>query len=262
MLTWPGKTYTMKSLLPFLCSCLLRAACNSKTKPAASPTQSTSEKEALSQPDVAVTDMPDDDLARNFVGLYRERDGKLEFVPCEAAEKSYWVLGNTERLTSLYESATRQGYPGQYVVASVKGMLRKPSPSRGAAMASPYTAQLEVSEVVEVRPKNFRNTCIPYEFWALGNEPFWSLQISAAENVVEFSQLGSKTISAKYVKPTTDAADGPIRYYIPFDNGQRMKVTVMTQSCEDSMAGNKYPYTVELEYNGQTYSGCATDQPL
>lgn len=232
-------------------------ACTPKATPTSTPT--TSENAAQGeQKEAAADDMPKDAAEQVYVGLYRQKGPKLEFIPCDAPQKKYWVLGETDKLTDLYESAIRQGYEGQNVVASVRGVLKKPKPSKGAAMASPYDAQLFVNEVVKVRPKNFRNTCVPFNFWGLGNEPFWSLQISEAEGVVEFSKLGAPTEVAPYVKPSIENEGLTSRYFVTFPNGQRMKITVTKEDCKDSMAGNPYAYSIEVSYNGEVLRGCAT----
>ncbi len=201
-----------------------------------------------------VKDMPDDDIEQVFVGLFSQKKNKLEFIPCNAPDKTYWVIGATDKLQELYESATRQGYEGQNVAASVRGMLKKPNVSSN----SPYDAQLQVKEVVKVRPKNFRNTCVPFDFWGLGNEPFWSLQISEAEGIVEFSRLGAATEVAEYVKPSIENEGLRSRYFVTFPSGQRMKIAVNKEDCKDSMAGNPYAYSIEVSYNGEVLQGCAT----
>jgi len=244
--------------LLFVVSMLISlAACTPKTAPTKTPASGGPVDSGMKE-SAAKDDMPIDKVEQTYVGLYRQRDGKLEFTPCEAPEKSYWVLGETEALEELYASAIRQGYEGQNVVASMRGVLKKPKPSRGAAMASPYDAQLVVSEVVKVRPKNFRNTCVPFDFWGLGNEPFWSLQISEAEGIIEFSKLGAATEVAEYVKPSIENEGLTSRYFMTFPSGQRMKVKVTKEDCKDSMAGNPYDYSIEVSYNGEVLKGCAT----
>ena len=242
----------LRSLLLFT-AFLALAACTPKSAPGVSPTDGgpTVKGEAQNK---KVDDMPSDAVDQVFVGLYSQDGATLEFIPCDAPEKSYWVLGETEKLTDLYASAIRQGYAGQNVVASVRGMLKKTKSSSN----SPYDAQLIVKEVVKVRPKNFRNTCVPFDFWGLGNEPFWSLQISEAEGIVEFSKLGAPTEVAKYVKPSIENDGLTSRYFMTFPSGQRMKVAVTKEDCADSMAGNPYGYSIEVSYNGETLQGCAT----
>jgi len=243
--------------LALVCCIAAFATCTPKTNPTATPTDGgplvKSEQKVKD-----VDDNPSDEIEQVMVGLYRQKGPKLEFIPCDAPQKKYWVLGNTEKLQGLYHSAILQGYEGQNVVASVRGSLKKAMPSKGAAMASPYDAQLIVSEVVKVRPKNFRNTCVPFDFWGLGNEPFWSLQISEAEGIIEFSKLGAEAEVANYVKPSIENDGLRSRYFVTFPSGQRMKIAVNKEACNDSMAGNPYEFSIEVSYNGEVLNGCAT----
>ncbi len=228
------------------------AACSPKIAPDATPSDGgVTVRDGVKK---EVKDMPDDGIEQVYIGLYAQNGSKLEFIPCNSPEKTYWVLGETEKLKGLYGSATRQGYEGQNVVASVRGVLKKTKPNSN----SPYNAQLVVSEVVKVRPKNFRNTCVPFDFWGLGNEPFWSLQISEAEGIIEFSRLGAATEVAAYVKPSIENDGLRSRYFVTFPSGQRMKIAVNQEACTDSMAGNPYEYSIEVSYNGETLKGCAT----
>ena len=198
--------------------------------------------------------MPSDEpVGKTYTGLVRIEDGSIEFRPCDAKGETYWVGGETERLRELYESATRQGYPGQNVVAAVIGYVKKPKPSRGAAMASPYDAQLKISDVRQVRPKNPRNNCFAADYYANGNEPFWNLQISEKEGVIELSALGQETVHVDYVAPTVE---GRFTRYFARGGDQRMKVVIEEVPCEDSMAGNSYTHTVQVNYAGRVYEGC------
>ena len=70
------------------------------------------------------------------------------------------------------------------VFASVKGFTLN-SDSTNIPDPEKYYKILVIKEVIAVEGKNFRNTCIPYDFWCLGNEPNWSLQISKEENIFE-----------------------------------------------------------------------------
>ena len=192
-----------------------------------------------------------------FSGLFRERDGKLEFLPCDDPNQTYWVIGQTDTLMRLYQDAIRQGYPGQSVVVDLRGQLvSKTDNSRGAAMASPYDAQLRVTMVEKLRHKNPRNTCLPYTFWALGNEPFWSVQISKVEQLIEFQLLGQPTQRLTYVEPVYDEIQKTWRYVVDA-NGQRLKINIKAEPCIDDMAGNPYPLSSSIEWGGRQLTGCA-----
>ena len=198
---------------------------------------------------------PDASAPELHRGLFRVRAGKYEFTPCEAPERTYWVIGDTDELLDVYEAATIDGYDGQNIVAALRGQLVTPRPSRGAAQASPYDAQLRVSAVERVRAKSPRDACLPYDYWASGNEPYWSLQVSAAEGVIELSRMGAPTIAAPYVEPVV-SEQGRVTSYVAEGTRQRLRVRVIAETCVDAMAGTTYPYRVEVEAGEERLTGC------
>ena len=237
--------------------CVLLLACSPKATPTVTPGAGADVPDASSadQPEEAVEG--DDALGgRQLTGLFRIADGKYEFRPCEAPTKRYWVLGPLSELDERYADATLQGYPGQNVVATLTGALVQPRSSRGAAQSSPYDAQFRVTSIDRVRAKNPRNACPPADFWGAGNEPFWSLQISEAEGVIELSQVGAPTVAFPYVEPVV-AKGGAETSYITEGTEQRLKVRVYAEECLDDMAGNRYTHRMEVTYKGQVLKGCA-----
>lgn len=189
--------------------------------------------------------------AKLISGLYREEGGRGLFTPCAEPGEVYELSTPDSALASRYAEAILQGYPGQSVVIDLRGELLP-----GQLPTNRRTGQIVFSSLERIRAKNPRNTCIAYDFWGLGNEPFWSLQVSAAEAVAEFSLLGANTVRFAYAPPSIEQ-DGKItRYFFPGE--QRLKATFTEAPCEDTMAGNPYAYSVVVEYNGKTYRGCAS----
>ena len=192
--------------------------------------------------------------AQMLVGLYREEGGRQLFVPCGSPSETYEIVEPDADLTVRYTDATMQGYPGQPVVLELVGALRP-----DAAARPDRNGELVVARVSRMRAKNPRNTCVPYDFWALGNEPFWSLQVSAAEGVAEFSRLGASTVRLGYAPPSLEDDGRVTRYFFPGE--QRLKVTFTEEPCTDTMAGNPYGYTAVIEFAGATYRGCGQRPP-
>ena len=226
------------------------AAASAKTAEDTASTPAAGTSDAAS----AKTPAPGQDAAAQdydiLSGLYREVDGRRLFVPCGEPAAVYELSQSNADLSEEYSDALMQGYPGQAVVIEVEGKLQpdtRPQPERAG--------ELRVRSLRRMRAKNPRNTCVAYDFWALGNEPFWSLQISAAEGLAEFAQLGARTVRFDYAAPTVEADGTTTRYY--FAGEQRLKVTITEEDCTDSMAGNPYTHTATVEYAGKTYRGCA-----
>ena len=247
---------TSPTLCVSLAVLLLSVGCARKT---ATPAPGTDAREPRPEQTAADPgDLPSDETAALFRGLFRATaDGALEWVPCSDPTKTYWVLGDTEALERAATDLTvdADGYAGQSVMARVRGRLRSVGDGGSAPRPSGYDAQLVVSGVDRVEGKNRRNYCLDYELWAFGNEPFWSLYVSAAEGVAELTRLGAPTMRFAYAEPVVEDEGRLTRYFLRGDT-QRLKVRVEREACSDTMAGNRYPYRVEVEVAGETLRGC------
>jgi len=94
------------------------------------------------------------------------------------------------------------------------------------------------------------------EFYAIGNEPFWNLEIDK-EKSVSFKV-------ADLPKPLTFAMRPPrinkdSTYYVVDSAGSKLEVTVFNEFCSDGMSDNRYEYRVHVRYKGQTFKGCGVD---
>jgi heat shock protein HslJ len=85
---------------------------------------------------------------------------------------------------------------------------------------------------------------------ARGNEPFWTLEISA--DGLTYTRIGEKGAETwPLPPPVTDGA--ATTYSVP--GGPVVTVTDML--CRDDMSGMPFPAGVTLALNGETLSGCA-----
>lgn len=92
-------------------------------------------------------------------------------------------------------------------------------------------------------------------FKATGNEPFWGLKIGKDKTVFTSLIEGMESISFKSVEPIR-AMDANVKMY-KLNNGKTSAtVTIQQFDCQDSMSGEKSPYTVKVEINGKTLNGC------
>ena len=182
----------------------------------------------------------------DFRGLFAHVDGASSLLPCgthaDGAAAEALPVDPTPALLEAYARATRQGYPGQRIEVAFRGAR------------DPETGHIAVRDYSAAVAKTRHSACVPAELWALGNEPYWSLQISRAEGVAEWSAIGEQTVPYAYAAPTVGEGGRVRRYY--FGGRQRLKVTVTEEACEDSEAGNRYPYRVRVERAGRVYEGC------
>lgn len=92
-------------------------------------------------------------------------------------------------------------------------------------------------------------------FKATGNEPFWGLKIGKDKTVFTSLIEGMESVSFKSVEPIR-AMDANVKMY-RLDNGKTSAtVTIQQFDCQDSMSGEKSPYTVKVEINNKTLNGC------
>lgn len=87
---------------------------------------------------------------------------------------------------------------------------------------------------------------------AFGNEPFWSLRLN--EQGLVLQQPGEPTLALPYIRE--QLADG-LHYISSHADHQQLGLWISQQPCTDSMSGFWYGLSARLEWQGQTFSGCA-----
>ncbi len=201
-----------------------------------------------------------------FKGLYTFGNEVRTFRDCKGSQTVYWVNDSIGSLRAKYEKTNRfPSYPYESVYAEVKGYLAGKS-SEG--YASEYENVLVVTEVIKVEPKNFRTECYNYEFIALGNEPFWSVDIIPQEKRIVFKDVGQeRAIEFNYAPATVSGAVHRYEAISPRNN-KKIVVVIRREKCSDGMSDRKYNYSAEVTFDGKNYKGCAikkgdqfTDQP-
>jgi uncharacterized membrane protein len=86
------------------------------------------------------------------------------------------------------------------------------------------------------------------EFYAIGNEPFWNLEISRQSISFKIADLP---------KPITVAASAPrISKDSTFYSANDLQVTIYNEFCSDGMSDNLYENRVHVRYKGETFKGC------
>ncbi|MES2591289.1 MAG: hypothetical protein V4608_05350 [Bacteroidota bacterium] len=215
----------MKKIIGIICSLILLISC-SQNNPAEKGLVSSSDSVKLS----AVSENVE------LSGLYADR----HFTNCAGSEAAIAVEGDLKKLDSIYSNLVPNAYPGQTIFIKVKGAL---------------AGTLTVKEIVSAEQKNDKNTCIPYDYWCMGNEPFWRIQISEKENLIDFyDPMVPKFYHFKFSAPVI--AKGTV-IYTSEDKGNKIKITVISAKCSDGMSDREYKYSSEVILNGAAYKGCA-----
>lgn len=198
------------------------------------------------------TENPNNDtlhIIKEFKGLAVYGNDEKKFISCDNLE-IYHLLENYDSLNAIFNNLLPNAYEGESIVIQFEAEV-KPSPD------SKYSDLLAIKKIIKAEQKNFTNTCIPFDYWCKGNEPFWQIQISEKENLIDFyDPMQQKTTHFSYNK--ANVKDG-ITEYISKDNSLKNNIIVRikNESCSDGMSEKKYNFSAEVVLNDERYNGCA-----
>ncbi len=190
-----------------------------------------------------------------YRGLFVFDGNDSSFRDCAAPDARYLVVDESGgQLEQHYRRLLKYPYPNQPIVAAVKGFV---TPYFGShELPDDRKGFLVVSGVTSAETKNFRNTCIPYDFWALGNEPFWYAQVSEAEGVIEYRGMDDERTKVFAYQPPVEEKGVKIFTGINQDSGDNIRLAVDSLSCSDGMSDRTYKLGVKLTINGKEVNGC------
>lgn len=188
--------------------------------------------------DTSATQVPKASQDVELAGLY----SKSHFINC-ADNAKLVVKGDTKKLDSLYNGILPTAYDGQTVFVKLKGSIA--------------AGELTVKDVILAEQKNDKNTCVASDYWCRGNEPFWIVQISEKENLIDFyNPMEQKYFHFNFSKPETKQNATIYTAEDTADN-HKIKITVTAETCSDGMSELTYPYRSEVVLDGTVYKGCA-----
>jgi heat shock protein HslJ/uncharacterized membrane protein len=97
------------------------------------------------------------------------------------------------------------------------------------------------------------------EFRASGNEPGWTFQL-LSDHMVFLGRYGAERVTTP--RPLAQRhPEGRETVYAAVTEAHRLTVRIRDASCVDSMSGDRYAATVEIELDGQAYRGCGEGLP-
>lgn len=82
------------------------------------------------------------------------------------------------------------------------------------------------------------------DFVAMGNEPFWNLEIEF-DRGMQFKSLNEPAALTMPVPPAKSKDGSTLSYNISTEDGA-MQVTIMRTDCQDSMSGEAFSYSVAI----------------
>ncbi|MCU0345633.1 MAG: hypothetical protein MUC59_01735 [Saprospiraceae bacterium] len=188
-------------------------------------------------------------------GLYVFNDDQSSFRDCAQPDARYLVVDETGgNLEINYRKLVKFPYPNQPVYLAVKGFK---APYFGSkSLSDGFDAFFIVTEVEKMEAKNFRNTCITYDFWALGTEPFWQAQVSAAEGIIEYRGMDDDRTKVFAYQPPVEEKGVKIYAGVNQESGDNIRIEVEDRPCGDGMSDRAYQLSLKLTINGKDLSGC------
>jgi uncharacterized membrane protein len=199
--------------------------------------------------------VPPADVKKKYSGLFVVGKRALIFKNCNNTDENYFVVDSTRQLAELYRAMFQNSpaFPYEYVYVEVKGIM---SPLPDNRMEG-FDSVITVKEVLTFEQKNYRNSCIPYDFWAFGGDPDWSLQVSEKEAVIVLKDYAAGAVFFfEYFSPKV-VNDEVFTYNSNnYANQTSISAVFKKQPCDNVSNANAYNYSVIIVINGRKYSGC------
>ncbi|MEO6037510.1 MAG: hypothetical protein ABIQ93_03785, partial [Saprospiraceae bacterium] len=117
---------------------------------------------------------------------------------------------------------------------------------------------LNVKDIDALEAKNPWNTCIPFEFWCSGTEPFWDLEISQAEGALFYEDMAREQ-GTKYAWAAPTTAGDTWTYEAPAttDGQPALRVVIRKEKANNGMSDLVYNYSAELTVGSEKRKGVA-----
>ncbi len=103
---------------------------------------------------------------------------------------------------------------------------------------------------------NERQVKLPADyFWAMSNDPRWSLTIFDNEIAVFFDK---KNKVYRFSSSSLEKTGKGAKVYNAQSEEHTLKVIITEKKCYDKKSDQTFPYHVEFFFNGKEYNGCGT----
>lgn len=93
------------------------------------------------------------------------------------------------------------------------------------------------------------------DFRAVGNEPGWHLEIMQDNELIYTGQYGQVTHTSSTSERHTDPATRKTEYTAA-EKGHTLSVTILGESCHDTMSGESFASTVTVVLDNKVFNGC------
>jgi uncharacterized membrane protein len=137
-------------------------------------------------------------------------------------------------------------------------------PIKSIPLDSTNTKVMKLILLLAVLPLLFANACgvssskgspgetVEKAYNCIGTEPFWNVKIEKAG--ITYHRMGEEPEVFPYQAAKKQGAGS---VYETTVKGRRLVVAITPGECSDGMSDTSYPYSVQVEIDGETLRGCA-----
>jgi len=171
------------------------------------------------------------------------------FRPC-GEEQPLWAIDRSGLLWEIYEDLAFHNELYEEVFGIVEGRVG-PAPETG--FGADYAGSIEVKRLLYMAREGFRCNLDLTEFHyrLFGNEPFWTIRISAGEIVLKMPGHDDKTWTDSQKRPL----DAGVLYTATSSAGP-IEIRIVDEPCRDSMSGAYFGLSATVDAGGLELRGC------
>lgn len=171
------------------------------------------------------------------------------FRPC-GGDEPLWAIDSSGALWEIYESLAFHNEPYEEVFAIVEGRIGPP-PETG--FGADYAGSIEVRGLLYMAQDGFRCNLdlTEFQYRLFGNEPFWTIRISAGEIVLKMPGHDDKTWTDIRKQPL----DGGVVYTATGTAGP-IEIRIVDEPCRDSMSGAYFALAATVGARDLELRGC------
>lgn len=219
----------MKKTILFFTVILFLSACNVSTTP---------ENNGVVQLDSIKIGRETKMEAQQFKGLYRSHQSN--FIDCISGQ--LFVLKNTSVVDSLYNLILPNAYTDEAIYVEMN-----------ATTDINDSGALTYTDGIKAEQKNYKNNCITSDYWCTGFEPFWVIQISKNEDLIDFyNPMEQKTTHFVYAAP--EIKNG-VTIYSSTDGENKITISIKEEKCNGAI-DKQYDFSAKVQLNNKKYTGC------
>lgn len=174
------------------------------------------------------------------------------FTECDNGREGWLINESGDELIAVYEELTHAPYQPMFV--EVRGeWVAAPEDGFGAD----FEEALRVTELIRAENEGFgcRLDLREILFVAIGNEPFWRLQVRDDGIDLRTPQMPANRV----FPPARRAGQPPLVVFESADAGGTISLSLQRSRCVDTMSGARYAWAATVDIDGRQLQGCAAE---